>query len=119
MSDLKSNLAQNIIKDYLDSEGSLAAHEACTVRFTAALQYEDLSMIDAIATRFSDTRTNLVSDVLSKMTHELFLCLPSHERHQVAEIAQDFMSKHEEKNNFTSNGQNKWSFYAKELDKNA
>lgn len=107
-----SDLAKTIISEYYDSLGSIAAHEAMTVRFTAQLNYEDLALIDAVASRFSDTRANLVGEILSNMAMELFLAIPKDERKSIAEVAATNCKTHEEKNNFSSSGQSKWAYLA-------
>lgn len=103
-----SDLAKNIITDYYDSLADIAANEAINVRFTAQLDYQDLAMIDAISSRFSDTRTNLVQEILANMVMELFLSIPDAEKSHIAEVATANAKSYEEKNRIESHGLNKW-----------
>jgi len=105
-----SDLAKNIIQEYEAKEGDEACYEASMVRFTAQLPYDELSMLDAIAANYGDTRANLVTEILQNITMELFFSLNPHAKKACSLAAAELEAKHQEKNGIIRDGVSKWVY---------
>jgi hypothetical protein len=103
-----------IIDELYESEVDQAVRELENVKFTASVEINDLAVIDAIASRFNITRTQLVRDVLHESSLRLFMGLKNEDKLVVGQNADAAIDEHIKKSSveYESFG-GRWESYAK------
>lgn len=89
---------QKMVEEMYEAEGAIAMHEIENTRFTATCAVKDLQVIDAIASRFSRSRADMMSEILSHAAFALFISLEKSDREEIAKAADEQIEKHMKKN---------------------
>ena len=89
---------QEMVEEMYEAEDSASTEELESVRFTATVPATDLYMIDLIASRFGQSRSSVVNEILSHASKAMFSALKEDDRDKISKAADDLVDGHMKKN---------------------
>ena len=108
---------QKMVEEMYEVEDSASTEELESVRFTATVPATDLYMIDLIASRFGQSRSSVVNEILSYASGAMFSALKEDDRDKISKAADDLVDGHMKKNysSYYRDGYGYWEAVNKSL----